>query len=238
MASSRSCRFCSISMDDRRQLPPGITGRGENMKFSDIHVGSIYNVIFDPVRDCEFNGKHLALVLKRNNDKKTFVVLPLTSRSNGAGINKISLGTIPSLPRSLRKNHTYAVFNQIRTVNASRFIALKEGGNVVEVKLEEGVFYGLFQYVIEDMLHNCEQESKIALLKSLYQKECIIKAKDLAYDIIKINEETAAEKEEIQKKEMEIREIVKDIPYRLHEKFIEDGVEEVFKEAILRKTEH
>lgn len=48
------------------------------MKFSDIQVGYIYNVIFDPVRNCEFNGKHLALVLKRNNDKQTFIVMPLT----------------------------------------------------------------------------------------------------------------------------------------------------------------
>ena len=35
------------------------------MRFSDIKVGYIYNVIFDPVRDCEFDGKHLAVVLKR-----------------------------------------------------------------------------------------------------------------------------------------------------------------------------
>ena len=42
------------------------------MRFSDIKVGCIYNVIFDPVRDCEFDGKHLAVVLKRNNDKGGF----------------------------------------------------------------------------------------------------------------------------------------------------------------------
>lgn len=53
------------------------------MRFSDIKIGHIYNVIFDPVRFCEFNGKHLALVLKKNNDRKTFIVMPLTSESNG-----------------------------------------------------------------------------------------------------------------------------------------------------------
>lgn len=35
------------------------------MRFSDVKVGYIYNVIFDPVRDCEFDGKHLAVVLKK-----------------------------------------------------------------------------------------------------------------------------------------------------------------------------
>lgn len=62
------------------------------MRFSDIRVGYIYNVIFDPVRTCEFNGKHLAVVLKKNNDKATFIVMPLTSAPSGAGVNKIKLG--------------------------------------------------------------------------------------------------------------------------------------------------
>ena len=72
------------------------------MRFSDIKVGYIYNVIFDPVRDCEFDGKHLAVVLKRNNDKATFIVMPLTSAPNGVGVNKIKLGAMNSLPSSLK----------------------------------------------------------------------------------------------------------------------------------------
>ena len=35
------------------------------MRAGDIKAGHIYNVIFDPVRDCEFDGKHLAVVLKK-----------------------------------------------------------------------------------------------------------------------------------------------------------------------------
>ena len=52
------------------------------MRFSDIKVGYIYNVIFDPVRDCEFDGRHLAVVLKRNNDKATFIVMPQIGRAS------------------------------------------------------------------------------------------------------------------------------------------------------------
>lgn len=96
------------------------------MRASDIKVGKIYNVIFDPVRECEFDGKHLALVIKKNPDGATFVVVPLTSSSNGIGINKLFVGQIESLPESLKKNDAYAVLNQIRTVNATRFISLKE----------------------------------------------------------------------------------------------------------------
>lgn len=101
------------------------------MRFSDIKVGYIYNVIFDPVRDCEFDGRHLAVVLKKNNDKATFIVMPLTSASNGDGVNKVKLGVMTTLPSSLKLNDTYAVYNQVRTVNADRFITLKEGSAIV-----------------------------------------------------------------------------------------------------------
>lgn len=85
------------------------------MKYSDINIGSIYNVDFDPVRPCEFDKLHLALVLKKNNDKKTAIVLPLTSASNGNNVNKINLGKLDCLPSSLKTADTYAVYNQIRT---------------------------------------------------------------------------------------------------------------------------
>ncbi len=107
------------------------------MKFSHIKPRSIYIVDFDPVRQCEFNGRHLALVLKRNNDKNTFIVMPLTSSPNGENINKINIGNIDTLPPSLRNNITYAVFNQIRTVKADRFIALKDGNKRVNSYVDE-----------------------------------------------------------------------------------------------------
>ncbi len=126
------------------------------MRFSDIKVRHIYNVIFDPIRGCEFDGKHLALVLKRNNDNNTFIVMPLTSASNGDGINKIKLNTISSLPSSLRNNDTYAVYNQIRTVNASRFIKLKEGQNVIESKIDDETFNNLFKLGIKEIMFNLD----------------------------------------------------------------------------------
>ncbi len=61
--------------------------------------------------------------------------MPLTSAQNGNGVNKIYIGQVSSLPTSLKNNNTYAVFNQVRTVNASRFISLKEGGNVIKATL-------------------------------------------------------------------------------------------------------
>lgn len=202
------------------------------MRLSDINVGHVYNVIFDPVRHCEFDGKHLALVLKKNNDKSTFIVMPLTSQPNGDGVNKIKLGNINGLPSSLKNNDTYAVYNQIRTVNADRFIALKEGGTKVQVKVEDEMYSDLLKLAISDMLHNCNQDLKIEILKSLYQQECIIKAKNLAYNVVVLKKDMEKTKEDIKRIEKEIMEIIKDIPYSLEQKYIDDGIQDIFIESL------
>lgn len=156
------------------------------MNFSKIRTRYIYNVIFDDVRPCEFDKKHLAVVIKKNNDGQTFIVMPLTSEPNGNGVNKIKVGIINSLPSSLRSNETYAVFNQIRTVNASRFISLKEGNNVVESKMEDDLFLKLLSLGMNDMTFNLNYEERINLFKNQHEQACILKAIDLAYNIIKL----------------------------------------------------
>ena len=202
------------------------------MKFSDIQVGYIYNVIFDPVRNCEFNGKHLALVLKRNNDKQTFIVMPLTSESNGEGLNKIKLGNLNSLPSSLRCNNTYAVYNQIRTVNANRFIALKEGSIVKQSKLDDKEFEILFKLGINELLYNLDIDKKIVLLKEMYEEACVIKAIDLAYTIIKLKKQNKID--EINNIEEEIKKILIGKEYVLEQKYIDDGILNIF-ENVFRK---
>lgn len=99
------------------------------MKFSDIFINHLYYVDFDPVRNCEFNGKHLSLVLKKKNDNQTLIVIPLTKSSNGDGVNKLNIGRLDNLPNNLKAYNSYAVYNQVRTVNCSRFYALKDDDN-------------------------------------------------------------------------------------------------------------
>ena len=205
------------------------------MRFSDIKVGYIYNVIFDPVRDCEFDGKHLALVMKKNNDKATFIVMPLTSAQSGAGINKIELGQIATLPTSLRGNRTYAVFNQIRTVNASRFIALKEGSNVIECPIDSNVFLELLMLGIKEIIYSVSQDDKIAILKKAYEDERVIKAKDLAYTIKGLQKPNAESGDEISGLKREIKELLQNISYSLEKQYIDDGIQSIFDDALLDK---
>lgn len=202
------------------------------MRASDIKVSYIYNVIFDPVRNCEFSGKHLAVVLKKNNDKSTFIVMPLTSASNGNGINKIHVGQILSLPASLRSNDTYAVFNQVRTVNASRFISLKEGKTVIEALFPQEKFQQLLVLAIKELVYSIDQDSKINLLKTAYEQECVEKAKDIAYHIIAMEKSSDDMSEVILESENQIKNILSDVPYSLDQKYINDGIEAIFKRSL------
>jgi len=201
------------------------------LRFSDIKVGNIYNVIFDPVRGCEFNSRHLALVLKKNNDNNTYIVMPLTTAPSGAGVNKIELGPINSLPTSLKGNRTYAVFNQIRTVNASRFIALKEGGDIIECPIEHCVFLELLLLGIKEILYGVSQDEKIAILKNAYEDERVIKAKDLAYSIKDFQKSIAENEEEISSLKHEIKAILQGISFSLEKKYLDDGIQSIFDDA-------
>ena len=202
------------------------------MRASDIKIGYIYNVIFDPVRDCEFDGKHLAVVLKKNNDKSTFIVMPLTSASNGNGINKIHIGQVTSLPVSLRSNHTYAVFNQVRTVNASRFISLKEGGTVHEARFPQDKFYVILVLAVRELVYSIDQDSKIQLLKTAYEQECVEKAKDIAYHVLALEKSSDDNSVSIFELEKQIKDILSSVDYSLEQKYIADGIEIIFRRSL------
>jgi mRNA-degrading endonuclease toxin of MazEF toxin-antitoxin module len=204
------------------------------VKSADIKVGHVYYVDYEPVRDGEFNGKHLSVVLKRNNDKYTFVVMPLTSSANGDGVNKINIGQIAGLPQNIRSKDTYAVFDQVRTVNANRFMAVKDAGNRTDVSMDHGVWLSLFELAVRDMVFNVGQNDRISVLKNAHDRECFIKAKDLAYTVIKLRNSGLASDEKIAALKAEIRDILKDAAYTLNAKEAADGVQKVFDEAVIR----
>lgn len=207
------------------------------MKFSNVKEKHIYNVIFDPVKPCEFDKKHLALVLKKNNDKKTCIVVPLTSENNGDGINKINIGCINTLPTSLKCNNTYAVINQVRTVNVSRFISLKEiicGVNTpIDCPVDDGVFQTVLQYAISELVFIFSADEKMNIFNSLFQKAKLDKCVELAYNIRRMNaqiDEFVNEKNILEK---ELGLLLADFEYTLDKKEIDNGILEIFEKALL-----
>lgn len=137
------------------------------MNAKDIKIGNIYYVNFEPSRPGEFGKKHLGIVLKKNNNKITFVVVPMTSDSDGH--NKVNLGVLECLPKNLQKKESYVVIDQIRTVNASRFMPLIEDGVIKDSHLDDErlmlVFEALFSDIAKDFPKKDELFSNLAFGK-------------------------------------------------------------------------
>lgn len=159
------------------------------MTFSRIKVKRIYVVNFDPVKKPEFDSEHLALVLKKNNDKKTCIVMPLTSESNGVGANKINIGKISTLPSNLRNVDSYAVYNQIRTVNISRFKPLKDGQDYIDAVIDDNLFFKLLDLGIHELLHGLNLDEKIEFHKKQYEKSYVSKMIDLSYYVLRLQKQ-------------------------------------------------
>lgn len=200
------------------------------MRFSDIKERHIYTVIFDPVRNCEFNGKHLALVIKRNNDKQTYIVMPLTSASSGAGYNKIKLEKINSLPTSLRDNTSYAVYNQIRTVNANRFIALKEGVIRIESIIDDNMYFELLKSGIKDLIYSVDFDKKIQTLKEIQDSLRVDEAINMAYTIKRM-------KGNVKSLEIRINQLVSNIEIIYSKKQLNDEVDIIISDIICKIKE-
>ncbi len=134
------------------------------MKATDVKVGYIYNVDFNPTEIGEFDKNHLAVVIKKNANKVTYVVIPMTSNQKGEGVNKISLGKLSCLPTNLRNAVSYAVVDQVRTVNAKRFSPLIENGKPVDAKMPEDKMDILYKSIIKDLLHDVPRERLLNIL--------------------------------------------------------------------------
>jgi mRNA-degrading endonuclease toxin of MazEF toxin-antitoxin module len=200
------------------------------MKFSDIKSRHIYNVDFDPVKDNEFNGLHLAVVLKKNNDKRTAIVMPLTSVPNGLGANKIEIHPF-DLPSSFSVNPSYAVYNQIRTLNANRFRRIKDDNrNPIDITISEEEYIKLISLGINELIFDYDIGKRVEVLESIYFEQKVIKAKSIAYDIKNSHVDTDGN----EKLYSEIKKLVSGITVQYSEAEIDYGIEEIISD-ILKK---
>lgn len=155
------------------------------MKFSDIKERHVYNVDFNAVRDCEFDQVHLAVVLKKNNDKQTCIVAPLTSSDNGK--EKYDLGVLECLPENMKKRgNSFVVYNQVRTVNHSRFIKLKDDNhNPKECKIEDEMFQKIVALCMNELISKCTLDEKVGYYRSEYIENSMKLLVNKAYSIKK-----------------------------------------------------
>ena len=129
------------------------------MRSGDIKVGHIYYVDFEPVRKGEFDKYHMALVLKKNANKITFITVPLTSNADGLGVNKMEISISEMLPKNLRDKKSYVVYDQVRTVSASRFHNLMDNGSVCDVAVDKSILLSVLTKIIHNLLYGMDDES-------------------------------------------------------------------------------
>lgn len=163
--------------------------RSQGMTFNRVKTKRIYSVNFNPVNRCEFDSEHLALVLKKNNDKKTCIVMPLTSSPNGIGVNKVNIGKISTLPSNLRTVDSYAVYDQIRTVNVDRFKPLKEGQAYVDALINDELFLKLLDLGTKEMLYTLNLDERIKFHKNQCDNAYVSKMISLAYTALRLKRE-------------------------------------------------
>lgn len=140
------------------------------MRASEVKVGNVYYVDFNPFRKGEFDGTHLALVLKKTVNEITFIVIPMTSDSTGATgekRNKIILDISNYLPPHLRNKTSYAVYDQIRTVNASRLRKLYENEVEYDAKVPDSVIDQAIEEIFRNLLFGLDDARKEGILAAL-----------------------------------------------------------------------
>lgn len=134
------------------------------MRSNKIKVGHAYYVNFEPTEKGEFGGKHLAIVIKKNHDRISFVVVPTTSKDSGLGVNKISLGRLDCLPTNINEDTTYVVVDQVRTVSADRFYGLVEDNKPYDAIIPQNAMNQIYKAIIKDLLHDVPTEELINIL--------------------------------------------------------------------------
>lgn len=199
------------------------------MKFSDIKERYLYYVNFNDVRDFEFKDNHLSVVLKKNMDSRSIIVMPLTSSSRGLGETKIHLPTINALPERLKKSESYAVYDQVRTVNSNRFQPIYEKKDTIaQVKLDDEVFIDLIHSGIDQLEMALKLDEKIFLYKNRLNKVSTEKIVNLAY---KIKKET--NNEEIDRIGTQIKSIIyNSVEYTLENKDSENGIDKIINDLL------
>jgi mRNA-degrading endonuclease toxin of MazEF toxin-antitoxin module len=198
------------------------------MKYSDVHERHIYLVDFDPVNKSEFDRKHLAVVLKKNNDKRTVVVAPLTTSSNGVGDTKKKIGKIASLPTKLRSVDSYIVYNQTRTVNINRFMQLKEDNKTIQCKIDKDIFADILVSCAEEILKEIDTKNRLNYHKFQYINYAVNEAINSAYDIKRYLQSNDIENvKKMQSKIKGILDFKFDYTRHIKSKDIENGIKEI-----------
>lgn len=102
---------------------------------------------------------------------------------------------------------------------------------VKECQMEKSVFHNLLFLGLREMVYNIPQDDKIEILKRTYEAELISKAKDIAYQVLKLRKSEKTSQEQINELLVQIKDTIKDVTYSLDKQFVKDSIDVIFEEA-------
>lgn len=112
------------------------------IRVKDIKEKRVYYVDYEPSVGNEFGKHHLSLVLKKNREDKTLIVVPLTGKKDNRTPEKTIKIKVEGLPERLKQKESYAVINKVRTLDYSMFEHILDG-KIIEVEVSDVEFTNL-----------------------------------------------------------------------------------------------
>lgn len=150
------------------------------IRLSDIKEKKVYYVDYEPSTGNEFGRHHMSIVLKKNSEDKSLIVVPLTGRIDKLTPDKTLSVQLLGLPERLKKKQTYAVINKIRTVDYSRFENIIDK-NIVEVGINDDEFLNLVSHITDEVESTLTLNQKKAIYKIKLDRAINKEIKNLAY---------------------------------------------------------
>lgn len=150
------------------------------IRLNDIKEKKIYYVDYEPSVGNEFGRHHMSLVLKKNREDKSLIVVPLTGREDKITPDKTIKIKIQGLPKRLQQKESYAVINKIRTVDFSRFEPILDG-KIIEVEIDNNEFIKLVSYITDELEGSLSLEQKKKMYTEKINRAINREIKNLAY---------------------------------------------------------
>lgn len=181
------------------------------LRYSDVNAGEVYYANLDPVREYEFGQNHLCIVLEKLDDKRSAIVVSVTSSPSGLGRNKINLGILKGLPERLikdkqgRPKNTYVVLDQVRTIVTNRIQPILDGKNldgtnkIVSYSINSNIFSEIVCKLADSRLQNLHTGNEIM---EYHKQKLFAYALDalleLIFSVIKNEKENTEVKSEVE----------------------------------------
>lgn len=157
------------------------------IRVKDIKEKRVYYVDYEPSVGNEFGKHHLSLVLKKNREDKTLIVVPLTGKKDNRTPEKTIKIKVEGLPERLKHKESYAVINKVRTLDYSMFEHILDG-KIIEVEVSDVEFTNLISHITDELEESLDLETKKKMYAEKIDRAINKEIKNLVYEYKRLKE--------------------------------------------------